>query len=51
MRKLRKGWLNFLIITNILILTSLGNNPLLTDFILLIIFSFNSKILLKFGGF
>ena len=48
--KLKKGWLYLLAFINILILMSVTNNDILVDLILMVVFSINCKILLKYGG-
>ena len=46
---LKKGYTYLLVLVNILIMMTLTNNALLTDFILLCVFVVNSLILLKFS--
>lgn len=48
--KLRKGFKNLLIGVNVLLLFTLGNNDVVMDLILTIIFCINSELLLKYGG-
>lgn len=48
--KLRKGFKNLLIGVNVLLLFTLGNNEVVMDIILTIIFCINSELLLKYGG-
>ncbi len=47
-RNLRKGVAYFIVIINLLIIATIGNNAILTDFILVFVFGFNCMLLLKY---
>ena len=47
-RNLRKGIVYFIGIINGLIILTAGNNDILTDYILVLVFAFNTIMLLKY---